>query len=122
MDDRTKVIASFVFLVVLVFGLWMFTDWFSKVTGYFGGESETESLITCLQNQGVEYYSIINCKDCEEQEKTIGQAIDKIKVSCGIEGESCKDIHGEFPVWYIGGEVKHGKFSLGELKEISGCE
>jgi hypothetical protein len=121
MDTKRKVMFSFLALIVIVAGLYFFTDWFSKVTGYFTGESEIERVIECLDKQGVEYYSIINCKECEDQQEILGKSISKIKVDCGSDGEDCGNIK-DFPTWFIQGKSVKGVLTLDDLKEISGCE
>jgi len=121
MKDRDKVIISFIILVGLIFSLYIFTDWFSKVTGYFSGEDERERLVKCLDKQDTEFYSSVRCPDCEKQVEIIGKSFSGIKeVSCGQTGELCPNIR-EQPAWYINQEIYYGLKSIDELKEISGC-
>jgi hypothetical protein len=121
MQKSTQVLITFMFVIVLVAGLYIFTDWFSQVTGYFTGESEKEELVLCLNSLGVEFYGTTQCADCEKQEKLLGGAFSKIKkIDCGTNKEFCQNFR-EIPAWYINKEIHYGFKSLNELKEISGC-
>ncbi len=128
MNTQQKVLLSFGILVVLIFGLYFFTDWFSKVTGYFTGEDERTKLAKCLDEKEAEFYGGIYCKDCERQLTLFGSAVEFLQyVECetNTEGEiideKCKNIR-EIPAWYINKNIVYGYKDLKELEEISGCE
>ncbi len=121
METKYKVILSFVILVLIVAGLYIFTDWFSKVTGYLLGEEETVKLARCLDKKNSEFYDSINCVDCEKQRKLFGKAMKFITiVDCGENKELCKNIR-EVPAWYIDKNIYYGYKDINELKDISGC-
>ncbi len=127
MKTKIKVLFSFLLLVGLLFGLYFFTDWFSKVTGYFGGEDERSQLALCLAEGGAEFYGGIYCADCEKQLEVFGGELGNIVyVECGTapDGEiidsKCKNLR-EIPAWYIKGQIYYGFKSFEELKELGGC-
>ena len=121
MEAKYKVILSFIVLVFIVTGLYIFTDWFSKVTGYLAGEDEIAKLAKCLDKKDAEFYDSINCADCEKQRKMFGRAIKFITVvDCGNNKELCKNIR-EVPAWYIDKNIYYGYKNITELKDISGC-
>jgi ribosomal protein S27E len=119
METKTSVIISFIILVVLIFGLYLFSDWFSKVTGYSIGESEQESLARCLAEKGAQYYYSDNCADCAKQQEVFGSAF-KFLTAVNCSSLDCKNIK-QLPAWYVNGSVKYGFLELSELKNLSGC-
>jgi hypothetical protein len=121
MEKKIKVMATFIVLVVLISGLYAFTNWFSIITGYIGGEEDSVKLAQCLDGKGAELYGSIYCPDCEAQVKLFGRAIKFIsRVDCGKDGELCPNIQ-EIPAWYIDKKIYYGYKSFDELREISGC-
>src|SRR3989344_5149756 len=98
MEKRLQVMITFVFLILLVAGLYIFTNWFSIITGYFTGES---------------------------QQKAFGKSFEQIiKVDCGNDKENCPNVR-EVPAWYIpNSEEKfhYGLLTLNEISESAGCE
>jgi hypothetical protein len=125
MEKKIQVMATFIALVVLVAGLYIFTNWFSMITGYFTGESEQETLALCLKNQGAEFYFSTYCPDCEKQEQELGQYSNSIKkVDCGRNKENCPNIRN-LPAWYIPNskdKINYGFFTLNELKTLGNCQ
>lgn len=123
MRKKIKVIISLVILIMLMSGLYFFTDWFSKVTGYVTGyvlgEDEKVKLAQCLDGKGTEYYKNLGCADCEKQEKLFGMAFNFISFKDCSE-DACGDLR-EFPAWYIDKKVYYGYKNLSELSRISGC-
>ena len=121
MQPHTKVLVTFIILVLLVAGLSIFTNWFSLITGYFSGESETAKLAQCLQNQEAEFYGSIYCADCQKQQELFGKSFALISyVDCGKDKQNCPNLR-EIPAWYINKEVYYGFKGINELKELSGC-
>lgn len=121
MQKRTRVIFTFAALVVLVAGLYFFTNWFSIVTGYLKGEDSAASLASCLSSQGAEFYGNEFCVDCEKQALEFGIAFEKIHyIDCGREKENCPNLR-EIPAWFINGKIHYSYKSLDELKELSSC-
>jgi hypothetical protein len=121
MQKRFKVYLTFGILVLIVGGLYIFTNWFSLITGYFKGEDEVVRLAVCLNGKGAEFYGTTFCADCEKQTKAFGYAFSNIKyVDCGKDKEFCPNIRS-IPAWYINGQIYYGYKEINELKEISGC-
>ena len=119
MRAYTKVLVSFAILVLTIFGIYVFTNWFSKVTGYTLGEDEKTRLASCLSEKSVLYLSP-NCFDCEDQLEIFGVAAELLKIKSCTSVEKCPDLKG-FPAWNIEGKTIYGKKSLQELIEASGC-
>lgn len=121
MKKKHKVMVTLGVLILLIFGLYFFTDWFSVVTGYLKGEDAGVSLATCLDEKGAEFYGTKFCAECEKQVKEFGRAFEKIKyIDCGREKEFCPNIK-EIPAWYIGGKFEYGFKTIDELQELSHC-
>lgn len=125
MEKRIQVIITFAFLVVLVAGLYIFTNWFSLITGYFIGESQQESIVNCLNEQGAEYYYSDYCADCEKQKNEFGSSFEKIsRVNCGRNRENCPNLR-EVPAWYLPSsesKIYYGFFTLNQIRELGNCE
>ena len=125
MEKRLQVMITFVFLILLVAGLYIFTNWLSIITGYFTGESQQERIANCLSEQGAEFYFSEYCADCEKQQKAFGKSFEQIiKVDCGNDKENCPNVR-EVPAWYIpNSEEKfhYGLLTLNEISESAGCE
>ena len=121
MEKRTQVMLTFLALVLLITGLYLFTNWFSLFTGYFTGEGEINKLITCLNDKDAEFYTSLFCADCEKQQKLFRQEFSSIKqVNCGDKKENCPNIRS-IPAWYINGNIYYGYKDLNELKNLSDC-
>lgn len=121
MEPRTKVFLTFGIAVLLIAGLYIFTNWFSLITGYFTGEDERSGVAHCLADDGAEFYGTLYCVDCEKQMEVFGPAFSIIpQVDCGRNNENCPNIR-EVPAWYINRQIHYGFKTLEELKEISGC-
>ena len=121
MEARSKVRVCLFVLIVLVIGLYLFTDWFSRVTGYVVGESESYEVAKCLEEAGATFYSAEYCLDCKKQEDMFGKDFERIsQTKCGNTGELCNNIR-EVPAWYIDGKLYDGVQSLESLKVVSNC-
>ncbi len=127
MEVKYRVYVSFAVLIVLIFGLYFFTDWFSKVTGYLSGEDSRTKLAQCLEGQGAQYYSGDICADCEKQVDIFGRAIKSISsVQCKTDyngkiiDEKCSSLK-EVPAWYINNTIYYGFKNMTELQSLSGC-
>ena len=77
MHSRTRAIISFIILVILLFGLYSFTDWFSKTTGYLLGEDEKVKLAQCLAGKGSVLYMSSTCPECKSQLILFGETASK---------------------------------------------
>lgn len=122
MEKRTRVLLTFFALIFLITSIYIFTDWFSKITGFILGEDQKESLAFCLNEKGSEFYSSEYCADCEKQKIILGDSLSRISiVDCGRNKELCPNIRS-IPAWYINKEIHYGLKSIEELQEISGCK
>jgi len=122
MKKRIQVLITFIFIIILITGLYIFTDWFSKVTGYFTGEDEKTNLAQCLKEKGVEFYTNNYCAECEKQIKIFGKAEKYInKIDCGRNQEKCPNIK-KIPAWYLNKTIVYGYKNLTQLDELSGCK
>ena len=93
MEKRTSVLITFALVIVMIAGLYIFTDWFSQVTGYFLGEGEIKKIAFCLNENGAEFYGSSYCPDCEKTRKLFGQSFKSIHyIDCGKEMENCPNI------------------------------
>ncbi len=121
MEKTTKLFLTFSFLVILITGLYIFTNWFSIITGYFIGEDEKTQLANCLSGQGAEFYDSEFCADCEKQKNLLGTAMKSISIiNCGKEKELCPSIK-TVPAWYINKTIYYGFKNITALQELSNC-
>jgi len=119
MRAYTKAMVSFGILVILIIGLYSFTDWFSKTTGYVLGEDEKVRLAQCLQNQNAVLYVASPCPACDEQLALFGAGASEL-----LYVQTCTSVSvcpRGAPSWNIKGEAYYGVQSLEHLIEISGC-
>ena len=121
MQSKTRVIVTFAILIVLVAGLYVFSNWFSLITGYTLGEDEKVVLAQCLDGKGARLYTSSTCPNCEDQIEIFGDAAAAFLnvVECN-DAEVCPAERG-VPAWRINGEFYYGKKTFNELYEISGC-
>lgn len=122
MQKRTKVILSFAFLVILVIGLYIFSEWFSKTTGYIVGEDADDRLAKCMTEKGARFYGSKSCPDCRKQESLFGLSAFKYinYVDCYKYPRLCGDLKS-IPAWEINGRILYGVRMLNELRIFSNC-
>jgi len=121
MEARTNVIISFFVLVILITGIYFFTDWFSKTTGYVLGEDEKVKLAQCLSGRGNILYVSEECFSCDKQLEVFGDsAVEFLKIVTCQNAETCA-AEGGVPAWKISGEFHYGIQELNDLLEISEC-
>ena len=120
MKQFTKVVVTFGFLILLIFGLFTFSNWFSRTTGYVLGEDEKVKLAQCLEGEDTKFYVSNTCPSCETQKEIFGETAMRFieVVVCG-NVEDCPI--GGVPAWEIDGSIYYGFKDLSELIEISGC-
>ena len=121
MDPRTRVVLTGGIIVVLVFGLYIFTDWFSKATGYVLGEDQKAAFANCLKEHGAVLYEGAECAACEKQRKILGEGAYAIipRVMCGE--DLCKGLRS-VPAWEIEGKLSYGTKTYAELDDLSICD
>src|SRR3989338_2500354 len=85
MDSRRRVFISILALFALIAGLYFFTDWFSKATGYALGEDQKVSFANCLKDYDAALYETIECAACEKQRSLLGEGAYAIipRIMCG---------------------------------------
>ncbi len=121
MQTQTRVFVTMSILVVLIFGLYLFSDWFSKVTGYFSGDDQKVRLVECMNEKRAILYTKQECAECYEQQQIIGdKAYSLLKVADCDEGVNCN--LKELPAWEINGQVVYGKKTLNELSSLTDCK
>ena len=118
-----KVIMTIGVLIFLVIGLYFFSDWFSKTTGYVLGSDQKIKLAQCLSEKGITLYNGRDCLDCYNQIDEFGEEAYSFLsvVDCSASEGSCSSLK-EVPAWQIGNGFQYGMKSLQELIDISGCE
>ncbi len=117
-----KFLITLIILFVLVVGLYLFADWFSKTTGYSIDAEEKTKLAQCLSGKGVEFYCSESLSDCEKQKDILDTAFKYISyIDCGEDKALCPNVK-EIPAWYIKKDFVFGVKSIKELRELSGCE
>ena len=119
MNQYTKTVLTFGALVVLLIGLYFFSDWFSKTTGYVLGDDEKANLATCLKSKGALLYVSNTCPDCDEQIRLFGQASRLLDVVVCKSAEECPE--GGVPAWKVNNKYYYGLLGLDELIMLSGC-
>ena len=120
MQTQTRVFVTMGILMALILGLYVFSDWFSKVTGYFSGDDQLTRLVNCMNEKGVILYTEEECKDCYEQQQIIGDKYySLLTVIMCDKGIDCN--FKELPAWEIDAKINYGKKTLNELASLSGC-
>lgn len=120
MEQTTKTILTFGVMVFVIFGLYFFSDWFSKTTGYVLGEDEKLKLAQCLGTKDVTFYRSSTCPECDEQIDAFGKDASRfLKIVSCSSVEECPD--GGVPAWKIGSQIHYGVKNFDELTSLSGC-
>ncbi len=122
MEKRSKTLITFLFAVFLIASLYIFSDWFSRITGYALEDDYDKDLAKCLASKGTVLYGSKKCPDCEKQRDLLGEkAFSLVKyVDCSVEPVECKDIEG-IPAWKINDVIRYGPKTLDQLRTISLC-
>ncbi len=120
MNNERRVLVTLMVLIVLIASIYVFTDWFSKTTGYTLGEDQKIKFAQCLAKNNTVLYITENCYPCEQQYKMLGDSAYKIvpKIVCGK--DSCQGL-SSLPAWQINNKFYYGKKDFKELSDLSGC-
>lgn len=123
MEAREKVITTFFILVFLIAAFYLFSNWFSKTTGYGIGEDPDNYLARCLTENGAKLYTSESCPDCKRQESLLGTTTYRFiyKMDCSKDPSVCSNLK-TIPAWYINNTFHYGIKTTAELKELSGCK
>ena len=122
METQTRVVVTFVVLVALIAGTYVFSDWFSKTTGYVLGEDQKVAFAQCIADNGAVFYESERCAECEEQRTLFGERAWAI-----IETKLCDSTTrctglSRLPAWEVEGKIHYGFKTFNELDELSSCE
>lgn len=122
MRTQTRVFVTFFVLVALIAGIYLFSDWFSKTTGYVLGEDQKMAFADCLASKGAIVYVTENCAVCDKQRELFGSAAwEKIATrTCNAETR-CTGLRS-LPAWEIEGAFYYGFRSFTELDDASSCD
>ncbi|MEK6846876.1 MAG: hypothetical protein AABY16_01780 [Nanoarchaeota archaeon] len=121
MEQIGKTMLTFGVLVFIIFGLYFFSDWFSKTTGYVLGEDEKLRLAQCLTSKDAVFYRSDTCPACDEQLELFGQdAIRFLNVFTCASVNECPE--GGVPAWKINGQIYYGIDQFNELISVSECD
>src|SRR5438045_3811194 len=111
MKTKLKVIITFLLIVAIITGMYIFTGWFSRITGFTTGEDASTSLASCLASKEVEFY-FSKSKESEDQISLFEQSRQLFKnIDCGDNGELCPNLR-LVPAWYINKKIIYGYQSL----------
>ena len=120
MEQTAKAMITFGVLVLIVLGLYLFSDWFSKTTGYVLGEDEKLKIAQCLTIKDVVFYRSSTCPRCDEQMELFGESAAKfLTITNCASVEECPE--GGVPAWKIDSEIYYGVKQFNELISVSGC-
>src|SRR3989338_6037799 len=122
MEPRTRVFLTIFILAAVIAGLYFFTDWFSKATGYALGEDQKVSFANCLKDYDAALYETIECAACEKQRSLLGEGAYAIipRIMCGE--DLCNGGIRRAPAWEIDGKIYYGYKTFKELDDLSaGC-
>ncbi len=121
MEKSTQVLLTISVLIGLVMGLYVFSDWFSKTTGYTLGEDQKIHFAECLKEQGTTLYITQDCWDCEQQQDLLGATVFVYVpiITCGE--DLCQGLE-KVPAWGINGTFYYGKKTFQELDQLSSCD
>lgn len=121
MEQFGKTILTFGVLVFIIFGLYFFSDWFSKTTGYVLGEDEKLRLTQCLTSKDAVFYRSATCPDCDAQLELFGDEAARFLniVNCAS-SEQCPE--GGVPAWEINEQIYYGIQQFNDLISVSECD
>ena len=120
MNRQRLVLILVIIAVVLISGLYLFSEWFSKTTGYFLGEDEKTKFIMCLNERKTVLYTADNCIECYRQEQLLGEKSTLQLDVFNCQEDECKNLRS-LPAWEIDGNIYYGKRNFNDLEQISGC-
>lgn len=121
MEKRSRLILTFILLISIVAVLYVFTDWFSKTTGYFIGEDPDIKLAKCLNKKGIILYGSESCPDCILQVNLFGAAFKNLNyIDCSKSPAECAALE-KIPAWNFNNKIYYGIISIDRLKLLSEC-
>ncbi len=122
MNTQTRVLVTFFVLVALIMSAYLFSDWFSKTTGYVLGEDQKIAFAECLASKGTVFYETANCADCYAQQTLFGIAAWELieKRACDAQTK-CVGLTS-LPAWELEGKFYYGFKEFSEIDAISTCD
>lgn len=125
MDPKLRVVITLLVGGGLIFGLWLFAQTISSLTGYTIGSARFDNFAKCLTEKGaVLYTSDSGCETCTQQKAIFKSSYQYLQVvNCRSESEKCNQLDIKYgPVWIIDGRKYFGLHGVPRLAEITGCE
>lgn len=118
MEPRVRVMFTAGVVLALIVGFYLFSDWFSKATGYVLGEDQKAAFAHCLKDNGGVLYETADCADCEKQRSILGEGAYQVvpRITCGA--NKCQGLRS-VPAWEIEGNLYYGIKTYKELDELS---
>jgi thiol-disulfide isomerase/thioredoxin len=135
MEQKGKVIATFLVLIFIVAAFYFATKAITQYTGYaITGNAvkntNLDSFVQCLKEKNVKVYGAYWCPHCQNQKALFGNSqsfTNNIYVECDPAGDNPQEslcqqqgIQG-YPTWVISGNKYPGEQTLDKLASLSGC-
>ncbi len=123
MEQKKKVLMTFVLLIALLAGFWLISKAITTFTGYSITEVKSlEAFAKCLAEK-TELYVSNGCSHCAAQESLFGDSLKYLKViDCAVDTDKCITAGvTQVPTWIINNEKVLGVQSLKKLAELTGC-
>jgi hypothetical protein len=123
MEPKNKVITTFLILIFLIAALYLFTNWFSKTTGYIIEDDPDIYLAECLTKKGSKFFTSDSCPNCDSQKQLFGNSAypHVNSIDCTRNPSECSLLQS-LPAWYINGSLHYGLKTTDELRKLSACE
>jgi len=124
MNQKRKVLITFLVLIVIVAGGWLITKAITSYTGYSITEVEDlEEFSSCI-GEKAELYTTATCPHCKAQKDLFKIYVGNLNIiDCTENPDICVEKEVRFvPTWIINGEKYIGEKSLEKLSELTGCE
>ncbi len=121
METQTRVVVTFFVLVALIAGTYVFSDWFSKTTGYVLGEDQKIAFAQCIADKGAVFYQTERCVACEEQRTLFGERAWELIEKKVCDERMCTGLTS-LPAWELEGKIYYGFKTFNELDALSSCE
>ncbi len=120
MKRKEKVLILLVLVFLVLATLLIASGAISIITGHAIKET---SLISCLNEKGVELYYRPGCPACQTQKKILGNSFEEINsFNCDVDSEACRAVEIKYiPTWRLNGANDAGVKTLEQLKEFASC-
>ena len=123
MEQKQKVIATIIALVLIITAFYVITKAITQYTGYTINNDENssyDSFAKCLSGKSVLYVRE-GCHFCAQQEELFGSSFKLLNtVQCLDEPAKCGGLRG-VPAWDIEGSIYYGVQNFSSLEKYTGC-